>query len=164
MPQFDPSSFASQIFWLVAMFVTLYAVVSLYAMPRLGGALEQRHRTISGDLERAYALKSEAEAMHQAYVTASTAAHAEAHGLIAETRNAALAVADEKSRVARAKLAEQTKAAEARIAVARDAAVAQIGGTASEVALLAVHHLAGVVIDQTTADAMVAQVIKGATP
>lgn len=162
MPQFDPTSFASQFFWLVLMFVVLYLVVSLYAMPRLSEVLETRQRSLSGDLERANSLKVEAETTLEAYLAASSKARADAHSLIASTRNAAQVEAEEKGRLARVRLAEQIKGAEQRIAVARDAAIAEVGQSAGDVALLAVNRLAGVSLDRSTADEAVASVLKGA--
>jgi len=160
MPQFDPSSFASQFFWLVVMFVLLYLVVSRFAMPRLGDVLETRQRTLSNDVERAHGLKVEAEALMDAYVTASTAARAQAQNVLAQTRNAAQTEADDKNRAARLRLNEQIKNAEQRIAEARDAAIAEIGHTAGAVASQAVYHLAGVSVDPVSADAAVALAMK----
>jgi len=53
MPQFDPSTYASQLFWLAVMFVALYWIVSKIAVPRIGEVLEQRARVIQDDLDRA---------------------------------------------------------------------------------------------------------------
>ncbi|MBT7451768.1 MAG: F0F1 ATP synthase subunit B', partial [Rhodospirillaceae bacterium] len=44
MPQFDPSTFSSQLFWLLICFVVLYWVISKFAIPRIGDILEQRER------------------------------------------------------------------------------------------------------------------------
>ena len=61
MPQFDPSTFSSQIFWLIISFFVLYWVVARFAIPRIGGILEQRARVVQDDLDRAESLKTEAE-------------------------------------------------------------------------------------------------------
>ena len=49
MPQFDPTTFASQLFWLAVTFVLLFIVVSQFAIPRLGEVLEQRLRLCLGE-------------------------------------------------------------------------------------------------------------------
>ena len=53
MPQFDPSTFSSHLFWLVISFVALYWVVSKFAIPRIADILEQRERVVQDDLDRA---------------------------------------------------------------------------------------------------------------
>ena len=67
MPQFDPSTYASQLFWLAVMFVALYWIVSKIAVPRIGEVLEQRARVIQDDLDRAVQLKAETDAAAGAY-------------------------------------------------------------------------------------------------
>lgn len=46
MPQFDPSSFISQIFWLAICFGTLYFSVSKIFLPRIKGVVEERKKNI----------------------------------------------------------------------------------------------------------------------
>ena len=62
MPQFDPSVFAPQLFWLVVTFIALYWLVAKVAVPRVGEVLEQRARVIQEDLDRATQLKAETDA------------------------------------------------------------------------------------------------------
>ena len=60
MPQFDPSTFSSQLFWLLICFLVLYWIVAKFAVPRIGDILEQRGRVVQDDLDRAESLKGEA--------------------------------------------------------------------------------------------------------
>ena len=53
MPQFDPSTFASQIFWLVIVFGALFWFMTKKAIPRMTQILETRAERIQGDLDRA---------------------------------------------------------------------------------------------------------------
>ena len=46
MPQFDPSVFSPQLFWLVVTFIALYWLVSKVAVPRVGEVLDQRARVM----------------------------------------------------------------------------------------------------------------------
>ena len=46
MPQFDPSTFSSQIFWLLLSFSTLLLVMVRYLIPRLDTALLLREKYI----------------------------------------------------------------------------------------------------------------------
>ena len=46
MPQFDTSTFASQIFWLTVAFVTLYLVMWRVVAPKIADVLDARRRRI----------------------------------------------------------------------------------------------------------------------
>jgi F-type H+-transporting ATPase subunit b len=61
MPQLDPTWFASQIFWLVVSFVTLYVVLSRFVLPPLVDVVARRKQTMEGDINQAQRLKSDAE-------------------------------------------------------------------------------------------------------
>lgn len=62
MPQFDPTYFASQVFWLIVTFGILYLLMAKIALPRIGDILEVRQDRIAADLDRAEQLKREAGA------------------------------------------------------------------------------------------------------
>ena len=53
MPQFDPTYFASQLFWLYACFIVLFILLSVFAMPKIGAVLEERQKRIDGNLDKA---------------------------------------------------------------------------------------------------------------
>jgi len=70
MPQLDGSTWASQIFWTALALFILYKVLTKTILPRISGALEDRHNAIADDLDAAAELKKQAET--------ATAAHADA--------------------------------------------------------------------------------------
>jgi F-type H+-transporting ATPase subunit b len=49
MPQFDPSSFSSQLFWLAICFGLIYFSMSKIFLPRIRDILKDRHNQINGD-------------------------------------------------------------------------------------------------------------------
>ncbi len=61
MPQFDSSTFASQVFWLTVTFVALYFVLARSVLPKIARVLEARQGRIDDDLERATHLEQEAK-------------------------------------------------------------------------------------------------------
>src|SRR5579883_1757674 len=78
MPQFDPTVFAPQLFWLVVTFVLLYWIVAKVAVPRVGEAIDNRARVIQEDINRATQLKAETDAAAAAYERAMADAQAQA--------------------------------------------------------------------------------------
>lgn len=119
MPQFDPSTFLSQIFWLAVTFSALYLVVAYMAGPRLADVMEQRRRTIADDLEKARLLKAEAEGVITAYEKALEKAHSEARSVLKKAQDEVAEWSVQRSSEAAQRLNETIKQGEARIAQAR---------------------------------------------
>ena len=108
MPQFDPSTFSTQIFWLVLTFLALYLVLWKVVLPRISSVLEQRQEKIEDDLGRAEKLKAEAEEVLADYKKSLDEARA---GALADLKAAAdemAAVAAERQASFNAELAAKT--------------------------------------------------------
>lgn len=134
MPQLDITTFPSQIFWLLVALITLYFVVSRVALPRIAGAIEERHDAIEDDLDRAAEYRRRAADAEKALEAASAAARARAQKIVAEARaeiqkevDAAIAKAD-------AEIASRAAESEARIAAIRDSARASVEAVAVDTA------------------------------
>lgn len=67
LPQFDPSSFPSQVFWLAVMFAILYMFFSRKTLPEISRIIEKRAEHITRDLNTAEELRKEAQEIQQAY-------------------------------------------------------------------------------------------------
>ena len=67
MPQLDPASFPSQLFWLTVCFGTMLLVLSAFVLPRITRTLTTRQGRIDGDLQAAENLRADAEAALAAY-------------------------------------------------------------------------------------------------
>ena len=63
MPQFDVSSFSSQLFWLVVIFTILYFTISKLIAPKAEKILTARHLYIEDDLQHANEYKKTAKAL-----------------------------------------------------------------------------------------------------
>ena len=62
MPQLEQiDTYTAQLIWMVIVFTGLYLIMVKIALPRIGAALEGRQARIDADLERASALKEEAD-------------------------------------------------------------------------------------------------------
>ncbi len=162
MPQFDPSSFASQLFWLLVMFVALYWIVSRIAVPRIGEVLEQRARVIQDDLDRATQLKAETDAAVAAYDKAMADARAQAYEHMKVIQADMKAVADKKTADVAATVTKQIVDAEARIAQAKQSALDGLKTIAADTARDVVGKLAGLSPDAGSVDAAVAAALKDA--
>jgi F-type H+-transporting ATPase subunit b len=156
MPQLDPSTYSSQVFWLVVTFVALYVVMSRVALPKVRDVLTARAERLQGDLEEAQRLKAGTEKAIAEYEAALAQARAKAQATAGETRlRANKAAADAKARQD-ADLAATAKAAEAGIGAAKDRALASLNDVAAETARDIVQRLSGVAVTVDAAKAAVA--------
>ncbi|MBM3516092.1 MAG: F0F1 ATP synthase subunit B' [Alphaproteobacteria bacterium] len=162
MPQFDPTMFPSQIFWLVVTFVALYLIIARFAIPRVGEILEQRARLIQDDLDRAKQLKADSDKALATYEKAMADARAQARDVLLAVTNEMKAVVDQKTAAVTAEVTKQIADAETRIGKAKSDALAQIRSIASDTAKEAVGKLAGLSVDGAKLDAAVAGALKDA--
>ena len=160
MPQFDPTFFAPQLFWLLLTFVTLYVLMSVVALPKIGAVIDERQRKIDDNLGKAAQLKAEAEAAVAAYEKALSESRAHAHSVIKEASDRLAQEAEERNKALAARLAEQIKAGEARIGEAKDKALANVRDVAIEVAGAAISRLVGSPADNTRLETAVAAALK----
>lgn len=155
MPQFDPTSFPSQLFWLVVTFVILYVLISRFAIPRIGDVMEQRQKMMDDDLDRAAQLKAEAETAVQTYEKALADARAKAHEVMKAATDEMSRKAEARNREVAGRLNQQIAEGEARIGKARDEALASVREVATEAAQAIAAKLADVTLADDKVDAAV---------
>ena len=160
MPQFDPSSFASQLFWLVVTFAALYWVVAKIGIPRIGEVLEQRARVIQDDLDRAAQLKAETDQAIADYEAAMAAARDQAHEHMRKAQEEIKSVAEARTSELSAKVTQQISEAEERIANAKQAAMDSVTSIAADTARDVVGKLAELNPADGSVDAAVTQALK----
>lgn len=142
-PPFDPSTFSSQLLWLVVTFGLFYLLMSRVALPRLSSILETRSDRIAQDLDEAHRLKEESDAALAAYEQDLAEAKSRAHSIAQTARDSAKAELDAKRVAVEADLASKIEQAEIRIASIRDKAMGEVGTIASDTAQSIVQELAG---------------------
>ncbi len=164
MPQFDPTTFASQIFWLVVCFGALYILMIKVALPQITTVLEERQLKIDDNLEKAATLKAEAEDAIAAYEKALAESKAEAQRVIRET----IEVSSRQSELRQKELAEQLSAqikdGEDRIHAAKRQALENVREIAATTASQIVGRLLGSEPDHGSATQIVASVMEDPRP
>lgn len=152
LPQFEPTWFASQIFWLVVVFIILYVIFSKKSLPVISDVLESRRDHIQGDLDTADHLTKEADEVQQAYEQGLDKARVKASEIITDAE-AAMSL---KSSRALESFAQRTEkdisTTEARIDKAEKDVIHKIDDIASEVAVdIALKIVSGAKFDQKKA-------------
>lgn len=160
MPQLDPTSFPTQLFWLIVCFVVLYLVMWKVVLPKIADVLRDRQERIDDDLEKAEKLRADAEEVLEAYQKTMADGRSEAQAILRAanekiSEEQAAKQADLSERIAR-----ETAEAEARIADAQQQALANIRSVAAEAAQAAAGKLSGNDVSPTEAEAAVGAVME----
>jgi len=152
MPQLDPSLFPTQLFWLLITFVALFLIAWKVALPRITEVLDARQTRIDGDLEKARALKEEAEDVIATYEKTLADASLQAQDI---HRQLVQTLTDERTKrqeeLSR-KLSAQARDAEGRISSEKRRAVENIREAALGVVQSAAARLIGVEVAEADAD------------
>jgi F-type H+-transporting ATPase subunit b len=159
MPQLDPSSYPSQLFWLAVTFIPLFFLLWKVALPKVGAVIEARRARIEADLDKAAALKDEAAKLLADYEKALSGAHEKARAELRKVADEMAAEATRRHAELGARLAGQIRDAETRIADAKNTALANIRTVVGEAASAATERLIGVkasgpAVEQAIAAAM----------
>jgi F-type H+-transporting ATPase subunit b len=118
-PAFDPTWFASQLFWLAVFFLGLYFALSRFILPKLSDTLEKRSNRIASDLDEAARLNNQSVEAQKALELRLAQARSKARETADKAREKTEAeLAAETSRVD-ADLARKLETAEGRIAKLR---------------------------------------------
>lgn len=160
LPQLDPHTFPTQIFWLAITFAILYFLMSSKALPAVGKVLEQRQARIAKDLATAQSAKAEAEALLAKVEGVIAENRQAAHATIAEAVGAAEAAAAARNAAVGSAIADKLRQADARILAAKNDAVANVRSAAAELARDVTQKLAGVNPAAGVAEAAVAAALE----
>jgi len=155
MPQFDTSTFPTQLTWLVITFFILFFAMRQFVMPRITDVLEDRRNRIDDDLDCAQALKEDAEIAFAAHQKTIAESLAKAHDL---QRNSAATFAEQaaKNRAELAeRLSEETQTAERRIIEEVERSLAEVRGMAAELVCATAKKLAGIEISKQDASKLI---------
>ena len=86
MPQLNPDYWASQIFWVMLIFGTLYVILWKAILPKINENLENRKSQILTDLDEAQELKNQSEKKISEYNMILSKAKQDAKKILDETR------------------------------------------------------------------------------
>jgi F-type H+-transporting ATPase subunit b len=142
----------SQIVWMAVIFVSLYLVLSRWALPQVADVLEARAAAIGADLEAARQTKTEADGTVAEFTEATQKAHVAAQAEIASAVARAKEQAAAQSATLNARLEKQLADAEQQIAAARAAALGALRQVAADTAGTVVSRLTGTPADRDTVD------------
>jgi len=160
MPQITqlPFIFASQLFWLLIVFGTIFFVIGRGMLPKIQSTVDARDRKIAEDLALAEQARVRADEIEAAYRRRMEETRDEAMRVAAASKQETGRESEARIKAADAEIGTRVQAAEERIRAATGAAMAEIETVAAEAAQEMVAKLAGVTVSRDRA----AQAVKGA--
>ena len=86
MPQLDPKYWASQAFWLVIIFLSIYLLIARIFIPKIKDSIDTRENKVRKDLEEAKTFREEAEKKLKTYKDLIEAAKLDSKKILSDSR------------------------------------------------------------------------------
>jgi F-type H+-transporting ATPase subunit b len=163
MPQLDSSTFASQIFWLLFFFVTLYAYFGKIILPRLSSTLDDRHRQIYQKLAEAEKLKMTSDETLTGFEGTLKAARTNATALLEEASNRARSDMNKAANDYRARFEQAVHDAHAELKQKNADITANLNQTAASVASQIITKLSSPIAGAASSDILTKIAAENAT-
>jgi F-type H+-transporting ATPase subunit b len=139
-------------FWALVGLILFLAIVAYLKVPgMIGGQLDQRADKIRNELEEARKLREEAQQLLAEYQRKRKEAEAEAVGIVDAAKREAKALAADAKVKTEEYVTRRTAFAEQKIAQAERDAIAEVRGSAVDIAIEAARKVLGDKVDATTA-------------
>lgn len=141
MPQLDPSTYASQIFWLLICFFTMMFIMANFIVPKIADIRQQRENKIDGYLHKAEELKQKTEAAIQKYEKALGDATQKASAALQNTKDELNQMITQKQSELDKKLQKQIKKGEEEILKEKENALKEIKSVSADLTMEILHKL-----------------------
>lgn len=154
MPQMDFANplTVTQIGWMAVIMIVLYVLMARWALPRIGGVIENRNRRITDDLEAASQARREASRVVAELEQAIHDARSEGQAAIARAMADAKDKARAEEEALKARLEAEVARAKVEIEQTRNAGLAVIRPVAEELARTLVERLTGRSVERAVID------------
>lgn len=134
LPQFDISTFPTQVFWLAIMFVIIYTLVKSVIVPQIGGTMDAREAHINSELEQAGILSEKARAAVGEYEAKMKTARLDAQAQLAAARDEIAKSFTAAEAAQREQFQSARDAAQAKINAQKDSALSAMESEAATLA------------------------------
>jgi F-type H+-transporting ATPase subunit b len=160
MPQLDPKYWASQAFWLVIIFSSLYLSIAKLFIPKIKNSLESRENKIKEDLDEAKSLKDEAEAKQNKYQITIDEAKKDVLKILFENKNKLDLDIQKKKKAFEKKIEEEIQKASKEILDFKNNSIKDIDKISEEIAAQIIEDISGVKLNESSVKAAILEVSK----
>ena len=155
MPQLNPDYWASQIFWVMLIFGTLYVILWKAILPKINENLENRKSQILTDLDEAQELKNQSEKKISEYNMILSKAKQEAKKILDGTRKKVNQDIENKKNQFNLEIVKEIKNAEKEIKTLKLSSIKDINKIAIETSSEIVRKIVGTEVNASSVSAIV---------
>mgnify|MGYP001472953277 CR=1 FL=1 len=160
MPQLDPTYWASQAFWLILIFTTLYLALSNLFIPKIKDSIDNRENKIKDDLDEAQKLKKLAEQKLKEYDLYIESAKKEVQKIIFDSKNKLISDIQNKKKKIEKEIEAEVKIAEQEIENLKKNSLTNISTISEEITSKVIEMVSGEPLNQSSIKAAVSETTK----
>lgn len=162
LPQFDPSSFPSQMFWLAVSFAVMYVFFSKQTLPAIAAIQKKRRAHVEHDLMTAQKLRESAEEAKARYERAAAEAQQKSVAIFLKAEEEAKAKINAGIEEFRQRSVMQIRQTEEDIETAKKKAIDDIHSAVAEIAAAAAEKIVGIPANVDVAKSVIKNINKKA--
>lgn len=151
LPQFDLTTFPSQIFWLFVSFVVLYLFFGKKALPELSSVMENRRNLIESDLRTADEKRREMEKLQAKYEDSISQSTSKANDLLNKAKENAIATTEKSAAEFQKKSEKEVQQISAALEKAKDSARADLNSISAEIVVEVTKKVSGLKVTKKDA-------------
>ena len=160
MPQLNPEFWASQIFWLILIFSSLYIIMWKIFLPKISDIIENRKSRIIGDLNETQKLKENAEKKLREYNKIIEDTKKEAKKIIEDNKKKLENDIKNKKQKFNEEIEKELMSAEKEIKSLKKLSISSINKIAAEVSSEVIKQLVGTSVNMSNVSAIVEDISK----
>ncbi len=160
MPQLNPKYWASQAFWLIIIFLSIYILISRIFIPKIKSNIDMRESKIRKDLEEAKTFREEAEKKLKAYKDLMVSAKVDAKKILSESSQKLNEDMQTKKNKIQKEIEQENHNAEKEIQKFKSEALNKVNAISEEIVSTIVKDIFGEDLNKSSIKATVSQVLK----
>ena len=160
MPQLDPEYWASQAFWLIIIFLSIYILIAKIFIPKIKSNIDMRDNKIRKDLEEDKTYKEQAEKKLEEYNKLIELAKRDVKKILSDSRQKLNEDIQIKRKEVQKKIDEETKIAEEEIKKFKNNSVKKVNSISEGITSELLKEIFGEDINKSSIEAAVSQVVK----
>ncbi len=160
MPQLNPKYWASQAFWLIIIFLSIYILISRIFIPKIKSNIDMRESKIRKDLEEAKTFREEAEKKLKAYKDLMESAKVDAKKILSESSQKLNEDMQAKKNKIQKEIEQETRNAEKEIQKFKSESLNKVNTISEEIVSTLVKEIFGEDLNRSSIKATVSQVLK----
>ena len=160
MPQLDPTYWASQAFWLVLIFTSLYFVLSKLLIPKIKDVIDDRESKIKNDLDEAQKLKSIAEIKLKEYEKSIDDGKKQVQKILYESKNKLTSDIQNKKKVFDKEIEKELENSEKEIKKFKEESLQSISTISEEMASNVLEAISGETMNKSSVKAAIIETTK----